>query len=475
MILLIHPKTGTLERAGYRLPLGLLYLATYLKRYDLEASILDIRVNNHWKKEIYDKLKNVDFVGITCFIGPMIEDSIKIAQLVKNIKPNVKVILGGVHPSLVPEQALEIPEIDMVVRGEGEEPLREILQGNKLSGIFGLSYRDENGKIVHNPSAKPLPVEKISVPDYSLLDMSKYSATTYSNEKSMSIMSSRGCPYMCSFCYLSKDGSWRPFLLDVVINNAIILIEQYKIKTLYFEDDNVAADPERFFNILRKLKKYKVNLAFQGVRIDTLYRFSDEMIREMQECGVKSMDVGVETTSNRLLDFIDKKQTKEMIFDVVDKLKKYNFNVKFNFIAGIPGKTEEEEERDLEIIKKLNKEHSNSFVLFNIYMPFPGASLHEEAVRAGFKPPENFLGWAVFTGTKWMRKHSWMSISKQERLEALHFLFILGNKNILTKVSNKFIRILVRIYYPIAQFRISNEFYGFFIEKKIAELLKINI
>jgi len=234
MILLVQPSAGSLEKAGIRLPLGLLYLATYLKKRNIRATIIDARVNKHWKKELCEKLKFVDFVGITCFIGPMISYSIEIAKFIKKYKPEVKVIFGGVHPTLIPEKVLQMSEIDIVVRHEGEEPLCKIMSGKNLSDICGISYRDENGKIVHNSDQKILPVDKIPIPDYSLVDLDKYSATTYFNEKSMSIMASRGCPYNCGFCYLSNIESWRPFPVDVVVKNAKILIKNFNIKNFIF-------------------------------------------------------------------------------------------------------------------------------------------------------------------------------------------------------------------------------------------------
>lgn len=475
MILLIQPRGGTIEKAGNRLPLGLLYLATYLKKNCIAASILDMRMVKLQERELRNKLKNVEYVGITCFVGPMIVNSVKIARMVKKIKPDVIVIFGGVHPGLLPEQVLKIPEIDIVVRGEGEEPLKNILMGNNLKNIKGISFRDSTGGIIHNSNQDVLPVGNISIPDYSFVDMDKYSATTYDNERSMSILSSKGCTHRCAFCHHSKNSSWRPFPVELVIKNVEILIKKYQIKTLYFEDDNVAANPDRFFYLLNKLKSYKINLAFQGIRIDTLYNFSEKKFQQMQDYGVRSLDIGVETTSDRLLELINKKLKSEMIVSVAKRLQKYNFNVKFNFIAGIPGQTREEKLIDLKIIKELAEHHKNSFVLYNVYTPFPETELYESALRFGFKPPKDFLGWKVFIGTKWMKRHSWMRRDEQRELEALRFLFIFGNTNILSKVNKKIIRYLIKAYYPIAKYRIRKGYYSFFVEKKLAELFKINI
>ena len=475
MILLIQPGSGRWEKIGFRMPLGLLYLATFLKKHGILAKIIDTRVNLNWKREISGSLHENDIVGITCMIGPQVKNSLEIARYIKEVRPNTTVVFGGIHPTLVPEQALREECIDIVVRGEGEKPFLEIARHRQLSEIRGISFKDPCKIIRHNLLQEKLNPEDILIPEYSFLDMSKYSSTNYSGEKGLSIQTSRGCPYSCGFCYNSDVNcrSWRPFSIEKVIDNIDILVTRHGAKTIYFVDDNVAADQKRFLELLKIIRgrPYKLNLAFQGVRIDALERFNDEIFSLLRESGVRSIDIGVESLNQGLLRKIDKHLTPDQILRTLEKIEKKNFNLKLNFLSGLPGQSKEEIKFDIGEAKKLARRHKNSYIVYSIFMPFPGTKLYREAIEAGFREPSSFEAWSVFAGTSWMRRHSWFSKKTINHLENMHFLFLLSNKNILTKVSNKFTKVLLRLYQPIANFRLQNKIYFFMAERKLTELL----
>ncbi|MFH1445588.1 MAG: radical SAM protein [Nanoarchaeota archaeon] len=473
-VLLVQSSAGRYEKLGTRMPLGLLYIATYLKKNGIDARIIDTRINSGWKKELLNELKTADIVGTTCMIGHQVTEALKIARFVKAEKPDTMVVFGGVHPSIVPEEALKEDSVDVVVRGEGEKQFLELAKKRGMSEIKGISYK-EKGSIKHNPVQTLLKPEEIPIPDYSLLDMSKYSSITYAGEKGLSIQGSRGCPYRCGFCY-NEDfncGTWRPFPIDTVLKNIDVLVNDYGAKTIYFVDDNVAANPDRLYELLKKIKEkpYKINLAFQGLRIDALEKFTDEVFDLLYESGVRSIDIGVETLNERLLKKVDKHLTPEQIIRVLKSVEKRNFNLKLNFIAGLPGQTEKEIKEDIEAAQKLARKHKKSYILYNIYMPFPGTKLYDDCLKAGFRKPLNFEEWGIFTGTSWMKKHSWLPPKTRKYLEDTSFLFLFSNKNILSKVSNKFARFAISVYQPVAAFRLKYKFYHFLIERKLAELL----
>lgn len=480
MICLVKPSAGRYEKIGFRMPLGLLYIATYLKKHNIESKIVDTRVNDKWQKELTQTLGKTDqdIVGITCMIGPEVRNALNIAKFIKEKRPNTTIVIGGTHPSLVPEEALKMPCIDIVVRDEGEKPMLEIAKGTPLSGIKGISYKKTVGSektIVNNPPHELLKPEEIPIPDYSFINTDHYSATSYHGEKGLSVQSSRGCAFRCGFCYISGSAHkrWRQFPLDTVIKNIDILVKEHGVKTIYFIDDNIAVGRKRFLDLLRMIKQrpYKVNLAFQGIRIDTLEKFTDEIYELLIESGVKSLDVGVETFNKKHLINVDKHLKPEQIVTTLEKLEKHNFNIKINIIAGLPGQTKEEMDLDIQKARQLQKKHKNSFILYNIYMPFPGTTLYQKSIKAGFNPPQTFEGWGIFAGTSWMEKHSWFSASIRQHLENMYFLFLFSNKNILTKVSNKLTKILIKVYIPIGQFRLRCRFYYFMIEKELVELL----
>lgn len=478
MILLIKSSVGRYEKIGFRMPLGLLYIATYLKKHNIPSKIIDTRVNKRWEKELNQALEEANIVGITCMIGPEVKNALNIARFIKTKKPNITIVFGGIHPTLMPEEALKKSCIDIVVREEGEKPMLEIANKRPLPEIRGISYKkiiNSKEKIIHNPPQELLKPEEIPIPDYSFIDMDKYSATSYYGEKGLSIQASRGCPFSCGFCYHSNfvHRPWRAFPIDNVLKNIDILVKEHGANTIYFVDDNAAVNQKRFLEILRKIKQkpHKINLAFQGIRIDTLEKFTDEIYELLRESGVKSLDIGVETFNEKYLKMIDKHLKPKQSLLALERLERLDFNLKINFIAGFPGQTKEEIDLDIQQAKKLERKHKNSYVLYNIYMPFPGTKLYSEALKAGFKPPRNFEGWSIFAGTSWMKEHSWFPVEIKKYLQDMSFLFLFSNKNILTKVSNKTIKTLAKIYLPLARFRLRYKFYHFMIESKLAEFL----
>ena len=478
MIFLIQPSAGRWERLGTRMPLGLLYIATYLKKYKISSKIIDTRINKSWEKELFGELKEGDIVGITCMIGPQITNAIKIAQNIKAKKPGITIVFGGMHPSIVPELAIKESYVDIVVKGEGEKPLLELAKGLDLSKIKGIYYKIKEGsqyKIVKNPAQKLMKTDEIPIPDYSFLDMKKYSSVNYYGERSLCIQGSRGCPYACGFCYNEPFSSavWRPLSIDKVLKNVDILVNEYGAKTLYFVDDNIAVDPNRFLELLKKIKEkpYKVNLAFQGIRIDAFEKFSDEIYILLRESGVKSFDIGIETLNNKILKNVDKFLTRDQILKTLEKLEKQDFIFKFNILAGLPGQTKEDIDSDIKEAIKISKKHKNSYVLYNIYVPFPNTKLYSEAVKSGFIPPPTFEAWGAFAGTSWMEKYSWFPKKIRKYLQDVNFLFMFSNKNILVKVSNKLVKNLVKAYYPIALFRMKYNFHFLMLEKKFSDLL----
>lgn len=478
MILLMQPSAGRWEKIGFRMPLGLLYIATFLKNHNICSKIIDTRVDSRWREEVSGNLHKTSIVGITCMIGPQVKNAIKIARFIKGLKPDVTIVLGGIHPTLVPEQALKESCVDIVVKGEGEKPFLELTKRMDLASIKGISFKeikDSREIIRHNISQEPLNPEEIPIPDYTFLDLSKYSSTNYGGEKGLSVQASRGCPYSCGFCYNNNVNcrGWRPFSIERVLNNIDILVEQYGARTIYFVDDNVAAEQSRFLELLRKTKQrpYKLNLAFQGLRIDALERFTDETYSLLRESGVRSIDIGVESLNEKFLKKVDKNLTPGQILKALEKIEKQNFNLKLNFLSGLPGQTREEMDFDIEEAKKIVKKHKNSYIVYSIFMPFPGTKLYGDALESGFKEPLSFEEWSMFAGTSWMKKHSWFSKDLIDYLENMHFLFLLSNKNILTKVSNKFVKVLLRLYQPVAYFRLKYRFYFFMIERRLTELL----
>ncbi len=194
-VLLVYPGS---RLAGAAYPMGILYIAQALRKINIDVSMFHMGAD-----EIKDlKPENYLFVGITMLTGDLIRNGLRVARLIKKFNNQIPIVIGGVHPTLLPAESLQNELIDFVVVGEGEKIVQELatcLQNNTdISSIKGLGYKDSNGNVTVNPEPEFLDMESeldFDIP-YELLSFYSKSKMT-----GVAVHTSRGCPYRCGFCY----------------------------------------------------------------------------------------------------------------------------------------------------------------------------------------------------------------------------------------------------------------------------------
>ncbi|TAL48076.1 B12-binding domain-containing radical SAM protein [archaeon] len=463
-IVLIQPKAGSWDMAGARCPLGLLFISAIPHSKGYNIKIIDQRTNPQWEADLKKSLENNPIcVGITCMTGGQIHHALAAAKIVKE-SGNTPIVWGGVHSTLLPEQTLENPYVDIVVMREGEITFMELLEslenGNPLDNIKGICYK-KDGKTIRNPDREfirnldelpDLPYELINVDDYSSLNV---------NGKSIDFSSSRGCPFRCSFCYNNyfNKGTWRSFSAEETVRRLKNLVNKYGIKTIYFQDDNFCADVKRLKAILKGILDEKLDIKWGtlGLRVDTAKRMDDEAWELMEKSGCMNVDIGAESGNERILTMIDKKITVEDMVEVNRKLVNFPFIVKYTFIMGFPTETKEERSDTAKLAIKLTKENKKAYTPFSIYAPYPGTPMFNFAVEHGFIPPKNLEEWGNFNIDNWyLNFKSWLSPKEVRELNSISFTSLFANNNIKYKINNKLTAFLFVLYHPIAKFRFEN-------------------
>jgi len=386
MVLLIYPKVSSGTQNNYlssfifnSIPISLGFLAGYLEKNGVEAKIIDEQINpvdsNSIKNELL-KLPSPKIVGLSVLTSTY-KRSIEIASLIKKIDSSVCVIIGGIHPSSCPEQCLNDPCFDIIVRGEGEKTFYDLILAlrakTSLKLIDGISYKDKS-TIIHNPD-RPLIQDLDEIPAF---PYHLFSPAIKLYKEFGIIVSSRGCPYQCIFCSSRNISNhrYRSHSLQRVISDLDILINKYKQARVSFLDDNMLSDKQRFFKIIDEIisRGYQKHTQFY---LCARGRDIDEELCERVALANFELAINFETGSNRMMKFIKKAETLEDNINAVTIAKKYGINVTSVFIFGFP--QEHQEDRDAAI--KLSRTVPMDSVRFNIAVPYPGTELFDIAKK----------------------------------------------------------------------------------------------
>ena len=374
-------------------PLGLLYLGAVLEQEGHKVEILDYLAKDISRKQLEKSLSTSNAVGIT-FVDNFIAAA-DISRTIKEIKPEIPLIIGGPYCTFLPKQSLlDIPDADICVIGEGEQVILDIvsfLQGRKnLSDIHGIYYRDKSSiksgktpQVIDNIEALPFPARH-------LVEKNNYGISPWNYQLMKNVttlISSRGCPFNCSFCSkynnAIKDWRFRKRSAENVVNEIQELNGKYQ--SVVIVDDNFLADKKRVHKIFDMLLENDTNIEFfiGGARVDTADK---DLYLKMKKAGVKYVLFGLESGNQDVLDFYNKKITLQQIQKAVELAREMNFFIYASFILGAPIETEKQIKNTIKFACSLPIDFAN----FGVFTYLAGSSLWNEAVKNKKIPPHQY-------------------------------------------------------------------------------------
>ncbi|HLC77321.1 MAG TPA: radical SAM protein [archaeon] len=453
-ILGVYPKTGyDIKNSSVELPLGLLSTVSTLHA-DYNVKILDQRVDDNFESNFSNELsKGPRVVLIPSMTGTQLKYALDISRSVKNNSKSV-VLWGGVHATLMPEQTIGHNLIDMIVVGEGEFVLQNIMAAldgkTKLDSVNGIAYK-ENGAIKMNPRAESPDPNKIPEIPYDLVDVENYvksgGISFDAKERTLPFISSRGCPYTCTFCSTAgiSKGNWRSMTAELAYERVSKMVKKYKLNVVKFYDENFTSNPRRAERIAEMING-EFSWSMQA-RMDNML-ITD--MKKLEEGGLRVVEPGVESGSDRILKLINKAENKATMIAANKKLAQTNIKAFYNFMMGFPGESYEELMETVDLALQLVKENRNAHITqFYIFVPYLGAPLFDYAVQQGFVVPKTLEEWVAFsrqqTYTPWIQ-------DKKEMLETIMYTskFVDGKRlcQVLrnTRVPKFFIRALSANY-----------------------------
>lgn len=353
-----------------------------LKEGCRDVKILDLNISKDSHKEFQEVMSDYkpDFVGIT-FVTPLFISAYELCKRIKRNYPDVIVIGGGVHSTILPKEALTKGQFDVVVMGEGEEALVELVGNKKWSDIKGIAYKKDK-EVVINPS-RPLieNLDDLPFPAWHLYDIPKYFSSYLNCRKNPvgPIETSRGCPFNCCFCSKAIfERSFRVKSAERVVDEIERMLE-LGFKEIHIWDDNFSADMERAKLIcdliIKKGLKFPWNI-FNGLRVD---RIDEELLSKLKKAGCYRTAIGIESGNQEVLNQVGKNITLEKVRKAVSLIKKAKIECMGFFILGLPGETEKTMQDTINFAKELKLDFAKTGIL----SPFPGTPIYEKWEKEG--------------------------------------------------------------------------------------------
>ncbi len=400
--------------------LGLAYLGAVSERRGDEVKIFDADVEDG---SVTDAVREFDphLVGITANTS-QVKQAWRTAQAVKSVK-DVFLVLGGPHPSVLPAESAERPEVDLVVRGEGEDIWLDISnvvdgllaagadatagrildpQADPFADLFGVTYQTADGQMHHNPDHPPVAdLDALPWPAYHLFKMERYTnlqpaTDSIEGARSFSLLTSRGCPYRCTYCSQSiMPQQWRARSPQNVLAEWRHLVEDLGAQEIGVLDDTANVRMQRLMDLSDLLIENNLDhvpwIFVNGIRANLVNR---ELLARMKAAGLKRTAFGVESGDPEILAALNKKIDMETIRQAFRDAKMVGLETIGFFIIGLPGETEETMERTIRFAIELDPMIAN----FSMMTPFPGTQVYEMVKENGHFLMKDWDDYVFFEG-----------------------------------------------------------------------------
>ena len=346
-------------------PLGLLYVAAALEQEGHVVGIIDLNAERLKDTDVQRSVKNADIVGITGMVTEFAE-VVRLVDLVKNANKNTRVIMGGPLATTFHRELLEASEADFVVIGEGERTAVNLISaignGGGFSDIKGIAYRNSDEIIVAEPMEPIADLDTISFPARHLVNMNRLSQNHFKNFglkmkgfgdiKSTNLISSRGCPYSCTFCFKDMWGTkWRARSAKNIIEEMDLLYNEYGINGFVFNDDTFVLDKKRVFELCELIKDKGLDVVWYCNGRANLMQ--EDMLKAMYDAGCRGIAYGIESGNQQILDSMKKSITLDQVRNAVRWTKEAGIHVSGYFMIGMLDETKETIRETIAFAKEL--------------------------------------------------------------------------------------------------------------------------
>lgn len=406
--------------SGIEPPLWCALIAGYIREKGYNVKIIDAEAENLSPKQTADKIADQNPI-LSCVIvlgsnpsassTPKMTATGEILRELNKISPQIKTLLGGLHPSALPELTLIEEDADFICQGEGFYTIHQLLDllhtnlyyNEKIEEykIDGLWYK-KDGRIISNPPAQLIKnLDELPFAAWDLLPMDKYRAHNWHCFNNIDdrgnyaiIYTSLGCPFNCTYCNIHAMYDGKPGIRfrspEKVVEEIDLLVKNYKIKNLKIFDELFALREDRVINICNLIIEgnYDLNI-WAYARADTI---NEKMIKKMRQAGINWLAYGFESASSEVRKGVSKKFNQDKIKKAVDMTHTAGIYIIGNFMFGLPNDNFATMQETLNMAKELNLEYVN----FYSAMAYPGSQLYNDAIKNKIKLPEKWHGYSQY-------------------------------------------------------------------------------
>ena len=382
-------------------PLGILAVATPLLRAGYEVRLIDSTITPNFKKAVLDELADALCLAVSLVTGPMIRETVEIARASKQLYPETPVVLGGWHPSLLPDQTLAAEFVDIVVKGQGEDALLEIVRrieaGQSMRGLEGVAYK-EDGRLIFNPPRALRPIAEMPPKAYHLADFDAYERVC--GRRWAMYTSSLACPYNCAYCTNAGvyGRKWNALPAGQVAEETTDLVRRYQLRLLWVVDDNFLVDLDRALAIAEGIVRRGVKFDWSiQATTNLVARLTVDELKLLRRAGLSQVAQGADSGSPTVMKLMNKNfQNLDTIHTAAARLTAAGIRPSFNVIFAFPGEGEKERRETIRFIMNVCRRYPGAEFWTNIFTPYPGAPVMERAFELGIDVPKTFEGWADF-------------------------------------------------------------------------------
>jgi radical SAM superfamily enzyme YgiQ (UPF0313 family) len=447
-------------------PLGILAISTPLLRAGYQVKLIDSTITPNFQQRVIEELADSLCLAISLVTGPMIRETVAIARAAKRAYPNKPVILGGWHPSLLPDQTLAAEFVDMIVIGQGEDAfldvVRHIEAGELPKGIAGVGYKDK-GQIVFNPRRELRPLADMPPKAYQIADFDAYERLC--GRRWAMYTSSLACPYNCGYC--TNEGvygrKWNALEPEQASEELCDLAARYRLQLIWVVDDNFLVDRNRALSIAEGIcaRGGRFEWSIQA-STNLVTRLSVEEWKLMRRAGLSQVAQGADSGSPKVLHLMNKDfQKLDTIYEAADRLSQAGVRPSFNMIFGYPGEGRKERRESISLIMSVCRKYPGAEFWTNIFTPYPGSPIMNKAFELGIQVPKRLEEWSDF-----FPKYTvlpWLKGKEHKRVQAMRDYIRVAFRRVNIGRFRKGAR--ARLAYLLisapAQWRLDHDFYWF--------------